>query len=119
MEERPGMRRLLQRSLQRLPAADDNQQEALQTSIEGAVSDWLGSPPVEPDVDPLQWWADATAQGAAKPSESAAVRFLAPLARKYLAVPGSNGSIERVWSSGRRTLVFNRQSLSGTHVEAF
>ena len=49
-------------------------------------------------------------------NESPPIRFMIPLARKYLAVPGANGSIERVWSSGRRVLVFNRQSLSSAHV---
>ena len=111
-EERPGMQRLLGRAAQLAPAAQQ-ETENFRESVKKAVTEWLQTPQVPPESDPLLWWADAVA----KLPQSAAVRYLAPLARKYLCVPGANRSIERVWSSGRRTLVFNRQSLSGKHVD--
>ena len=77
------------------------------------MQSWFTMEPASPETEPLQWWAECVAEGAKMPD---AIRFMIPLARKYLAVPGANGSIERVWSSGRRVLVFNRQSLSSAHV---
>ena len=50
------------------------------------------------------------------PHPSGIAQCLAPLATKYLAVPGANGTIERVWGDGRRILTFNRHSLSGEQV---
>ena len=43
------------------------------------------------DVDPLQWW---------KLNERK-YRFVAPLARKFLAQPGSVADVERLWSRAR------------------
>ena len=42
--------------------------------------------------------------------------YLHPLARQYLAAPGVNGSIERVWSVGSRMLTYSRHSLAGSRV---
>jgi hypothetical protein len=80
--------------------------------VDQAVEQWFSLPSEPADADPLDWWA--TAVGPRGLGMTAAV--LAPLARKYLAVPGANGSIERVWSVGRRVLTCSRHSLAGSRV---
>lgn len=109
----PGMERMLQRAagLQAAVPVPLEDHEWAAMAAQG-VADWLASPSVPADVDPLAWWAAE----AAKESRPVSITVLTTLARKYLCIPGANGSVERVWSSGRRILTFNRQSLAGSRV---
>jgi hypothetical protein len=106
----PGMERMLSRA----PPLEGPCSEALDYDevVEQAVQQWFSSPSEHHDSDHLDWWARAV--GSHGLGRTAAV--LAPLARKYLAVPGANGSIERVWSVGRRVLASNRHCLAGARV---
>ena len=112
ISSRPGIDRLLGK---KMPAAAAPTSQPLRDKVEKAVEAWFDMPPVslEEVPDPLKWWASAISEQIVADS----LRFLAPLARKYLAIPGVNGSIEQVWSAGRRVLVFNRHSPSGNQVD--
>ena len=106
----PGMERLLA-NLAEAQAAPEapGVGEDLQEEVAAAVDAWLGARAEPQSADPLAIWAKVAAG-------SPAHRFLAPLARKYLAAPGGSGSIERLWSEGRRVLAWNRHALSDTRV---
>ena len=42
--------------------------------------------------------------------------ILGPLARKYLAIPGTNGGVERLWSSARRLLHYDKGQMDTSQV---
>ena len=111
----PGMERLLERA-QRLqglsPTPQGEAQRPPAEDVSRALDDWFALPALPTDSSPLDFWQEAVRQDAPAPW----VRLLAPLARKYLASPGASGSIERVWSQGRRVITFNRHALSGERV---
>ena len=86
--------------------------EDLAGEVTEAVKEWMDSPQTPHDESPLDWWAQALE----KEVVSASVRLLAPLARRYLAIPGSNGRIERLWSDGKRVLTVLRTSLDPDRV---
>ena len=65
--------------------------------------------------DPLTWWKNASDP---KSPYNDIYKMLSPLARKYLAIPGSNARIERVWSAARRLLSKDRAALEGEGVRA-
>ena len=73
------------------------------------MDEWLALPAESTDTDPLEYWRE---QLSAK-TVPRAVKFLAPLARKYLAAPGANGTVERLWSDGRHIFSYCRHALSG------
>ena len=85
-------------------------EESLREQVSMAVDEWLALPAESTDTDPLEYWRE---QLSAK-TVPRAVKFLAPLARKYLAAPGANGTVERLWSDGRRIFSYCRHALSGT-----
>ena len=110
---RAGMSRLLERAGRRAGgAAVGAAAEDLAGEVTKAVKEWMDSPQTPHDESPLDWWAQALG----KEVVSASVRLLAPLARRYLAIPGSNGRIERLWSDGKRVLTALRTSLDPDRV---
>ena len=86
--------------------------EDLAGEVTRAVKEWMDSPQTPHDESPLDWWAQALE----KEVVSASVHLLAPLARRYLAIPGSNGRIERLWSDGKRVLTALRTCLDPDRV---
>jgi hypothetical protein len=113
----PGMERLLE-GLSALQAPEDGgaagAREAPAARLaRDAVADWLASPLMPPDSSPLEFWGKAAGPDACTSSYAS---ILAPLARKYLCAPGASGTIERLWSEGRRVLAFNRHALSEERV---
>ena len=65
--------------------ADQN----LKDKIEAQVNDCFNTPPNSEESDPYEWWAKQ------KPDK---VSFLLPLARRFFALPCSNGDVERLFS---------------------
>ena len=84
--------------------------EDLKAEVEKAVQEWLALPCMPMDSDPGATWRDLIKFHSAK----AYVRYLAPFALKYLVIPGASGTVERVWSNGRRVLTYGRHALSSS-----
>ena len=84
-------------------------EESLREQVSMAVNEWLALPAESTETDPFEDWRE---QLSAK-TVPRAVKFLAPLARRYLAAPGANGTVERLWSDGRRIFSYCRHALSG------
>ena len=76
--------------------------DAVQVYFSAAVA------PLDISGDSLAWWksAEKNVHGGIKV-------YLGPLARKYLSIPGSSGTIERVWSKARRLLGNDKAQLEG------
>ena len=97
-------------SSQSRPARVD---EDTRVEVTKAVEEWLALPCEELDTDPLTMWKDMVEATQVKPF----ARYLGPLALKYLVAPGANGTVERLWSDGRRVLTYGRHALSGTRFD--
>ena len=69
---------------------------------------YLSLPLLNTEIDPLDWW------------KTNALNFpnLSKMARDYLAVPGTEASVEREFSSGRRLITNERASLKDTTIQA-
>ena len=80
------------------PHPDQNNQ--LKRACKAEVNSWFTKDQIDISSDPFDWWKQ----------NHAAWPCIAPIARKFLAIPSSNAGIERLFSSCRELLEFNRQS---------
>lgn len=113
----PGLERFHERvrtMQQGLAGATPSQTEQdARADVKKAVREWLALPCEPMDTDPLTSWKVLVEASIVKPH----ARYLAPLALKYLVAPGASGTIERVWSDGRRVLTYGRHALSSTRFD--
>ena len=111
----PGYARFfkLAQTMQQTGAAPQAQEQDtdLRDQITKAVDEWFAEPCLPIEADPFSQWRELT-QTRKGEQVKAFVRFLAPLALKYLVAPGASGSIERLWSDGRRVFSYGRHGLS-------
>ena len=107
---KPGMDNLLAdlAALQEGGLPEDAEGGTLAAAVSAAVAEWFRGPPLPPGESPLAWWASLVGPGG---TLCPTAMYLAPLARKYLCTPGASGTIERLWSDGRRLLAWNRHAL--------
>jgi hypothetical protein len=114
----PGMEQLLARraaASQAAPAAAEPQsRQAVKQRVAKAWRAYLALPAPERSADPFGWWAAHASPSEGPPSLIGEV--LAPLARRYLAIPGTNGGVERLWSAARRLLSFDKGQLGASQV---
>ena len=113
MKTMPGMERIFARAqaLGNAPPPAAAVPGDLRDVLEEAVKDWMAAPQLPPTTDICQWWNSKEA------SDCKGVvtfkRYFKLPARRYLAVAGASGRIERLWSDGRRLYSHLRHFLSG------
>ena len=112
---KPGMDGLLAdlAALQEGGLPEEAEGGALAAAVSAAVTEWFRGPPLPPGESPIAWWASLAGPGG---TLCPTAMYLAALARKYLCTPGASGSIERLWSDGRRLLAWNRHALQEDRV---
>lgn len=76
--------------------ADDDDMAAQldQSSVEGELKAWLSAPPAKKQRCPLSWWREHESE----------FRRISFLAAKYLAVPASTASSERVFNLCKKSV---------------
>jgi hypothetical protein len=111
----PGMEQLLARRAAAQPAAPQPAgRKDLKNRVAQAWRAYLALPQPDRASDPLAWWAGHVRPKAGSPTSVGHV--LGPLARKYLAIPGTNGGVERLWSSARRLLNYDKGQMDTAQV---
>ena len=113
----PGMEQMLARraaAASSPPAAPAPSRQDLKQRVAKAWRAYTALPALDRSADPFAWWA-----AHASPKEgcpSLVGQIFGPLARRYLAIPGTNGGVERLWSSARRLLNYDKGKLDTAQV---
>ena len=111
----PGMEQLLARRAAAQPAQPQPAgRKDLKQRVAQAWRAYLALPQPDRASDPLSWWAAHVNPKVGSPTSVGQV--LGPLARKYLAIPGTNGGVERLWSSARRLLNYDKGQMDTAQV---